>query len=413
MAEDLATIGAFAGARAAEADQFQNKLSTMSVGLMGAQTTHAEASARAEDADTALKQLSLQQQSFFMDLQKKRAAQQPGQPKQPLPKSQDGGIPGLIPDDAIGTLEQQAYDYAQAGMTKESDAALRASSQARRDNALIRKDYITEQRQTQAAHMKEVSVVARLLEGVGDESGWQSANQQYQMITGKKSPFAGLPFNKQLVDAVKKEAMTAFQEAELKARKDSVDARARSTNERKREFDISHSTSYLEKKAKIQQEARTSKSDAKLAPPQAEVKAALDTIEGRFRSIDTDSSEARDMARDLVDRAKTLMRNNPALSGSEARTRAMVAQEKEGVFNGIKARSAGGVADKALPLPDVKGLTREQARAKLQPNKWYTDGKKPQFWDGDNMLPSDPASNVKGAMSDGNDAEDDDDEDDD
>src|ERR1700754_2023643 len=105
---------------------------------------------------------------------------------------EEGGAPELggteqldtIPDglDALARmalasgLPQQASDYASKAST-------------------IRKNAADIKAKASAQKIKELQMATGMLDNVHDEASWNQANSLYEMTTGQKSPFAGMPFS--------------------------------------------------------------------------------------------------------------------------------------------------------------------------------------------------------------------------
>ncbi len=354
MAGELETIGAFAGTRQAEADQWQNKLHESSLGLQGAQTREAGALADEHTADAALKNLSLQQEQTYMKLQQDRLQKMSasGQP-------QGGQQPGVVPNEAVSFAEGQAEDLMRAGKWKEAIAVEDKLSLMRYRNQQIARSLAGQDKDQLQAGINEAKLTGQLLNGVTDEASWRMANLAYQSMTGKPSPFAGRPYDPKFVDQIRKAALTVNEQATLAIRaKDEQSKEAdRGSAIRKRAFDMDFGN--IQRKAEITAEARQKHLAPKGVSP-ADSKAASEFLTARVPGVDTKTDTAlKDSGNRLAEHARSLMMKNPALSRSEALQRAFDAGKSNYVQKGklgapqtLPKDRGGLVKDQPYKLPD-------------------------------------------------------------
>lgn len=376
MASEYGPVG-FEGVRQAEADVWQNKLHSQAVsqgtaqlGLTNAQTGRESALADESRADAALKQIQLQQTQTMQQLMQKRLMGQAG--GQTDPSANPAG-PGQAPDAMLGYMEDVATDAARAGDFKTAAEMAEKTNLIRERNAQISSALARKSAADVTAAINNVKLAGQLAQGVHDEASWKQANLEFQSSTGHPSPFANRPYSPDLVKRIQDQALTVKEKLDLHLKEQDEKSKEANRNSAMRKRALDEDLDHIAAKETAKQSARTNKSNPQVSPASKDIKAAIDVIKSNFgEKFDETDSSSRLKATDLVERARNIMRQNPALSGSEALQRAFTSQQADGTYKkldtGSKSKATpGGTKGNPLPLPKTK--------AELQKGQWYSDGK--------------------------------------
>jgi hypothetical protein len=277
-----------------------------------------------------------------------------------------GGTAGGTAD----MLDTLAGYAAAAGLPEEVKQYASTASTIRRNQA-----YITTQ--TLNKQIKESGTYANLLDDVHDPQSWQRANALFAVQTGRQSPFAKLPYNPKIVQALKEGAISAKDKATIaasRARELASDAQVKVDNERI-------------KLLKIQETETQARADHlnKIGggkPPTAQNLSAITDLVVRDFGKQVPMETVRTLARPVAERMDEILRTSPGLQRSQAAERAYQEAKAEGDFGGLrKMPSQRGTRENPLPLP--------QDQSKWQPNLYYTlPNGEVRLWNGKGFPPT-------------------------
>ncbi len=183
---------------------------------------------------------------------------------------------------------------------------------------------------------ENAELTSQLLGGVNDEESWQRANALYTFQTGQPSPYAQLPYSKELVERLNQAALSAKERAELeekglvrKATKAYRDRRLGQIDTedalRKRRVDVAEA-----------REARISKTGGKpiSSPSKEEQDQVARLIKKDYPNLST--AELNEAKFSIGAEAKALRRANPALDASTALQQAYNNAIQSGDFKNVR-----------------------------------------------------------------------------
>jgi hypothetical protein len=266
-------------------------------------------------------------------------------------------------------LDQMSMMYVQSGLPAQAvDTANKAATLRSNQSAI-------EHRQLQDA-IKHLTIAADLTQDVHDQASWEKANQQYELITGDKSPLKDkngklLDYSPELMDNLQNSIQTAKDKALTAA----AQARARASEAEIKERQARIPLLEAQKNATEARDANLRKTGAKGPKPES-LQAITDLITKDYAGAYL-PEDARVIARPIAERATELIQTQ-GLSSSAAASRAYQEAKTRGDFGGARPRTPGsGTFNKPIPLPSEGGKID---KTKVRPNLWYNVNGTPMLY---------------------------------
>jgi hypothetical protein len=344
-------FGTPVGRSQAEADINNRKLTELAL---------AEGSVRLQQA-----KITLQSQKLMMQQMSKL-----GQGKAP------GGqaSPDTDVEEMASTLDQLAIMAVKSGLPEKAREYASTASTIRYNASNIQGNQLK-------AQIQHYNLLGSLMQGVVDERSWQAANQRYQQITGRPTPYAKMRFNPQMVQQLQQGIMSAKDRALTEAAKARESATVAIEREREARIPLIKAQTELTRT----RDAALKKAGATAKMPKAEdVRAITDLMVKDFGGLP--SEDARVLARPVAERAVEIMKETQ-VTRSQAANQAYNEAKQAGHFAGIRPRiQTMGSLDRPLEIPTGKG-----AKDKLRVNMFYK-GKGPLegrtlLWNGTEFIP--------------------------
>lgn len=223
------------------------------------------------------------------------------------------------------------------------------------------------------AAYKETSNILRLnreaetlMAGVTDEASWNRNNAMYELLHGRPSPFAGIPYSPENMQAIRdgiqydKEVANA---AEKRARIPLIEQQTKSAKARQALDEAKTTTEETTKRSLQKAQADAAEARAKhvakvggpgrKTPPAQQLKAVTDLIQHDFPELDADPEQARNIGRPIAERAQEIMVSHPGMRATEAITQAYGEAQQAGTFEGyMRAAPRRPKASDLPPLPE-------------------------------------------------------------
>lgn len=283
-----------------------------------------------------------------------------GGPKAPM-TGDAAGAASAVANKTASQLEQMSEFAMQSGMpTQAADYAKKASD--------IRKNAATISKEVNQQNIKDLSLVANLMDGVHDQQSWNAANAIFMAETGHESKVAHLPYSPELVQKIKSGAVSAKDKALTEAAKARASADlARGTEARARLPLIKAQTEAVQDRDTLLKKAGATGS----IPKPQNVKALTDLATKDFGGAGDAQGEAelRVAARPWAEKMEGYMKDE-GLTQSQAAAKTYREAKQAGAFAGMRPMplTPGSSPSKSLALPmDGKKLDK----SKLQQNQWY------------------------------------------
>lgn len=292
-------------------------------------------------------QLKLQQMQKFMELLGGGQDQGGGQSgsaqsADPLRGAIEEGektvLPGTPAVNIADQMDRLATLAGQAGMVETASKLATKGSTVRKNASIANKNALDSQ-------IKDWNTASSLLGEAKDQDSWDLANDMYTFATGKKSPFSNRPYSPELVEqlqngisSAKDKAITEYNRVHSdtsRAYQDVAQARVRLYNARASAIEKAGGTTAKEKSPELQ--------------------AATDLINQDYRNVNPE--EARNFGRQITERARDLMRQNPALTRLEATTKAYHEKRSSGAFGAYTPIARRQMKDTGYKLPNGQALT--------------------------------------------------------
>lgn len=260
----------------------------------------------------------------------------------------------------------------------EEVAALRVTSQTNK----LRQDKLIAD-----TKVAQFDLSAREIGLTTDETSLGEALQNFEKRTGMKSGlidpatgqlFPQIRFNPNLRQMMVEKLSSTRDalSAEMQQRRDTTLRTEFESRQRHRDFN--ENLEEFRKREEIRAAARARKVGATTLKPE-DVKAGIDAVVTEYPGLirgGEPTAEARNLGREVTERANQLRAGNSVLTATEARQKALAKMREEGLFTG--ARGNGKTPSTALPIPEDK---------KFVVDKWYNHPTKgPHFFDGKNWL---------------------------
>src|SRR5437773_8236509 len=125
------------------------------------------------------------------------------------------GVPGSGAEGGGQSLSsmllRNANIYAQAGLSQKAEAALAKASEIQARETTARNAQARTAIAQDAQRGKEAAEMVKFLGGVNGQVGWDNANETFEKTMGHPSPFAGMPYDPQLVKMLQDSATTSYQ----------------------------------------------------------------------------------------------------------------------------------------------------------------------------------------------------------
>jgi hypothetical protein len=249
--------------------------------------------------------------------------------------------------------------------------------------------------------------LAQFFGGAGSQDEWDMANRLYSFQTGQQSPFANVPFNEEVVDALNQRALSAKERYDLADKAATRENTKRYRDERLKDFDEQNKIRRERLRLEREREERLRKSGGSARLPSAdakpaEIKQVKDMIRKDFPQAGDAAEELNTAAFTIASEARAKLRANPALSSSAAINQAYAEAVKNGDIEadmgttipligkrvGAKFRFAGGgrSPETALTVPS------KAAEAKV--GRYYVNSAgQIAKWDGKRFVPVQVSSN--------------------
>ena len=317
-----------------------------------AQTQLTQAEIPGVQAEAGLKQQQLAMQQRFMQNMQQMNAQSPAATDMPT------------------QLNRMAQVAMNSGMV---DKAASLSTQAAMINArmaqmahnqmLVRNEQVQQGKNT-------LDLMGQFLQGATDQSSWDRGNTLFTMMTGRQSPYAGLPFNPDLVKELQAQSMTAKQHADdirQQLNQQSLEQqRAVSQDLMRTRMDV------LERAQDLREgrESRLAKTGGRVVgvPSKDEQNEVMRLLSTEYPNLPSD--EIGNMTYSIASRAKAIRTANPGLDAESAMHQAV--QEARVTNPPSALDKAYQVAETVLGKGDATSpMTLPQDRSKLITGKYY------------------------------------------
>jgi hypothetical protein len=215
-----------------------------------------------------------------------------------------------------------------------------------------------------------LNLMGQFLSGATDQQSWDRGNTLFTMMTGRQSPYAGMPYNPKFVDELQSQAMTAKEHADLMLHADNT-ASLEQQRLKSQEF-IDFRMNMMERAQALREghESRLTKSGGKIvgAPSKDEQAESMRMISTEYPNLP--SEEVGNMSYGLAARAKAIRTANPGIDAESAMGQAL--QEMKITNPPGMLEKAYRVAEVVLGKGDVSSpMTLPQDRSKLVVGKYY------------------------------------------
>jgi hypothetical protein len=244
--------------------------------------------------------------------------------------------------------------------------------------------------------------LAQFFGGAGGQDEWDMANRLYSFQTGQQSPFANVPFNEEVVDALNQRALSAKDRYDLADKAATRENTKRYRDERLKDFDEQNKIRKEQLRLNREREERLKKAGGTTRLPSADPKnTEIDHVKSLlkkdFPAANDDAQELNTAAFTIAAEARAKLRANPALSPSAAINQAYTEAMQQGDISltegklfgiGKKFRFAGGgrSPETALTVPS------KAAEAKV--GRYYVNSAgQIAKWDGKRFVPVQVSSN--------------------
>lgn len=262
----------------------------------------------------------------------------------------DQGASGNSPADMAGQLDKFASTAFNAGMVDKGSQFAAKAAEIRSHTQTALSAAAMEQERKLTTAIKFADTTNRIFGNATDDATWNAANTSYEQIFGKPSPFAGMSYDPDLVKKI------GYQSMEVKDRltQQRDDAKEQS-------LELLRKNEQVERDAKVAlDKARTNLVNVRANAIQKAGGGTKTTV-GATRRIalegltndweDMSKSEAGAFADQISERAGQLLRENPALQGTEAVTRAYGEMKDADSFYGYTPRMSLRPTKTPQPLP--------------------------------------------------------------
>lgn len=273
--------------------------------LRQAQIPLVQAQARLTGAEAGLKQSQLDMQKKFMD-----GMAQLKQSAAPGPMGMASNI------DNMANIAMQSGQVDRAADLSDKAALLRMRMASMAHNQMLAQNMQLQQGQ------RTTGMLGQLLQGATDQASWDRGNALFSMMTGQRSPYAGVPFSPELPKQIQEQAMTAAQSS----------ARAiQAKNEASLEQSRQSAEDFRQSRLAIMQQMETDRQarEARLAkvggktvgsPNKLSMQQATALITSKLPDLPADEADAA--AYTLAARAEALVQQNPGLDRATAMAQA-------------------------------------------------------------------------------------------
>lgn len=277
-----------------------------------------------------------------------------------------------------GRLNAMSEMYAKAGQPSKAAQLAQQASQAAAHEATARKAQWDEAAKQATVNAKEMKVATELLGGVTDQASWETANQLFEQQTGHKSPFANLPYDKDMVKLLGDSATSAYQKQLLALRDKGLKLQAANVASSITSRATRDNIALENLRVREQREQRLAKQGGKDlgSPSKAEIEAA-----GRLLGDTGLEGDDKDSAAfSIASEAKAIRRKNPGISSDEALRQAKLQAQQEGAFIPDKKSWVPGQSSSAKFTPPPY-LPLHNDPSKLTDGQVYRHGDKIGTWD--------------------------------
>lgn len=205
--------------------------------------------------------------------------------------------------------------------TKLTDIAGKTLARETRAAASVESAKLTQLR----ARDRDLNLLASTLQSSTDQPSWEQANMLYSSITGKPSPWMGVPYSPDLVKQLQLATVSA--KDKLKLDMDEVEQNSRDRYRNARIGLGAQANAIRARLADLAEgrEERLAKAGGKPvgSPSQGDVREAIALMKEQFPDLKTDDAGGLRAARAVASRAKEIAREIPGLGMSGAMRRAM------------------------------------------------------------------------------------------
>jgi hypothetical protein len=187
--------------------------------------------------------------------------------------------------------------------------------------------------QAQATAAKtELNMADSLLSGVNDQASWDAANSLYESMTGRQSPFKGVPYNPAMIAQLQQATLTMKDRLHLKIEEMNAQTRAASAEGAQSFRNFREGYLAQDLALRRERETRLSKPGGKNADIGAPVKSEVDHADALLKEAfpDLPDSERTNASYTVAARAKAIRKTTPGMDADTAMQRAIT--ESRGQF---------------------------------------------------------------------------------
>jgi hypothetical protein len=326
----------------------------MALASMGslAQTRLTQAEIPGIQAEGALKQQQLALQKRFMQNMQQMNQQD----------STATDLPTQLNKMAQVAMNSGMVDRA-ANLAEQAATITARAAQVAHNQMLVRNAQVQQGKNT-------LDLMGQFLQGATDQASWDRGNTLFTMLTGRQSPYAGLPYNPDLVNELQAQSMTAKQHADeirQNLNQQSLEQQRQVAQDLMRtRMDV------LERAQDLREgrETRLAKAGGKIVgtPTKDEQSEVMRLLSTEYPNLPSD--EIGNMTYSLASRAKAIRTANPGLDAESAMQQAV--QEMKITNPPSTLDKAYSVAKTLLGEGDITSpMTLPPDRAKLIVGKYY------------------------------------------
>jgi hypothetical protein len=305
--------------------------------------------ARKEDLANQLAQVSMQKDTVEIEAAQTAAAAQKrmielmnsrdNQQEQSAGGPAPPGVSAEV-DNMSAQMLRMSQAALEAGLPDKAREYASTASTLRSQNSEIEKRQYDMQ-------LKDFEVADSLMADVRDEESWQFAQDQFELRTGKPSPYKGMPYDPEVIPRLAAGITTAKERAATKAAEARVKASEAEVRERGARLGLIDS----QKKLNERRREVLGKEGVSADPKPVDV-TTMDEMFTTYYGV-IPKEEMRVYTRRAAEDIPNILKQNPGMSRREAAKVAFDQAREDGIFAGVPRRNANrpGSITKPLPIP--------------------------------------------------------------